>query len=506
MYSISYIQNPKFVIQTKCKVKECMSGGLSKVISSSTNTIHIQCIDKQVQRQECSFIKSNPMCNNLIGKYHVINDKGTILETFANNLNLQTNNNNSLNSIVNWLQSGMLSLITILSTTAYNNLSTFWNDLNACIELVKDELQKRQEHLHKCVCLSNEGHSLRIKLLENIVQLFEGFMQNLIIQICINDNVFINSSNLNKFYVIFKYTNINQFESYKQEFQAEINNVIKMHKLTHTIVIDHKGDVKMDGALRQLIVFKPLLKKLTSDAHYVEHYIQRLLKTALESAYYSIDVFNHNETPFATCVELNANNDIIKVKMNYKEVSNYLSTFKKFDVDPSFLASFIEEHNKLLIYKNCFFALIKYQIDVVKKLCKNLNTIDMDDDIRDLLINICTMINGNGKNQKGIGWLFKPEMESRIKEMVPRLNTVYKSLLSSEKASRVFKDSSRKTSFLQKDPSYKATYDILKDLKHMKEHFIVELFMMFEEQWKNFEQEFYTQPNTQQKKKKLKSS
>jgi hypothetical protein len=317
------------------------------------------------------------------------------------------------------------------------------------------------------------------------------FMQNFINQICFKDNIRFANNTLNKFYVIFKYTN--EFEKYKKEFQATLINIINAYKSLYAIVIDHNGDVKMDGALAQLIIFNSLLKKYTSDSHYIQHYIQRMLKTALESVYFTFDVFNTNNTPYATCVEQNADKDVIKdaikVKMNYKELSTYILSQKHFDVEPSFLASMIEQHNKLLIYKNCFFAMIKYQIDVVEKVCSNLHTIDMDEDIRDLLISICTVINGGGKSGSGGSeWLFKPEMESKIKDLVPSLNTTYKNLLSTEKTSRVFKDS-----------SYKATNNILKDLKHLQEHFIIELLIRFEDRWKSFEEEFYETP-----KKKLK--
>ena len=106
------------------------------------------------------------------------------------------------------------------------------------------------------------------------------------------------------------------------------------------------------------------------------------------------------------------------------------------------------------------------------------------------MINICTVINGGGKSGSGGSeWLFKPEMESKIKELVPSLNTTYKNLLSTEKTSRVFKDS-----------SYKATNNILKDLKHLQEHFIIELLIRFEDRWKSFEEEFY---ETSKKKLKL---
>jgi hypothetical protein len=436
MYSVSFVQNPKIIVQTECKVNDC-----------------------------------------------------TILEKFVNNLKLTIPpDNNILNVIVNWFQRGLISLNDVFKSTTYSmqNFTVFWTDINACNDLIKDELQKRKEHLEKCVCLSNKGHTTRINKLLNASQLFDAYMQSIIAQICFKDNMYFLNANLSKFYVIFKYTN--DYEKYKKEFQAEITNIINTHKTFDAIIIDSNGDVKMDGSLTQLLIFNTVLKKITSDSHYIEHHIQRMLKTALESVYYTLDVFNHNETPYATCIEESASDGIIKVKMNYKQVSNYVLLTKNFDVDPSFLASFVEQHNKILIYKNCFFALIKYQIELVKKLCKSLYTIDIDEDIRDLLINICTMINGNGKNQQGIGWLFKSEMESKIKELVPSLNVTYKHLLSTEKTTRVFKDS-----------SYKATYNVLKDLKHMQEHFIIELFMRFEDRWKSFELEFYTSP-----KKKLK--
>ena len=86
------------------------------------------------------------------------------------------------------------------------------------------------------------------------------------------------------------------------------------------------------------------------------------------------------------------------------------------------------------------------------------------------------MISGDDNTKIGLGWVYTPKMEYKIKELVPSLQINYSKLKEKLPDGVIFKDS-----------RYKATGDLLKDLKYLKESFIVELIIDLEYEWLKFE-------------------
>lgn len=465
-------------IKTNCNIHECLPGGISTKLSETK----LECNDKLLEkRDECSYMKTDIQCTNLIRKYHVINDKGTIIETFLLNVDLnfiQKLEDNLMikfnNWIVNFIHSSK-SFEDLVQHSNYKNISTFWSEFEKCTKLVNEELLKREEHLQKCVCLSNESHSNRIITLRNLKVSIDVFKLEISKEMCNKDNIkFVNQS-LYFYYFIHKYTSLNSM--YISEFTKEVQDIIKRTLQNRIMIdVDDNGDIISlpIGEIQGLIPFRIFMK----DKYFIEKQLQQQLKTKLDSLYLDDHLFNTNMKNHVSCIQFNSKGEVFAIGVDYNELSAYVLSQFKFNASPKFLQTYIEKDNKLLMYKSCFYGTIKYNQALMMKLCNILSTLNIDKDILYLLQQICFMISGDG-SKIGLGWIYTPQMESKIKELVPSLQKNYLILKEKLPNGVIFKDS-----------SYKPTGDLFKDLKYLKESFIIELIIDLEYEWKKFEKKY----------------
>jgi hypothetical protein len=448
--------NPEDIKTSACVVSECMTGGLGKLIGSED---YLECTDARVEREGCS----------------VINDQQTVLKTFLTNVKHGSKSTNLLHAFEQWISkyfTAGLTIFGLVKRSEYQSIAEFWEDFEACSELINDELGVRVIHL--------DSH--RIRQLSFCSQSCERFKAHVYQSVCfVNQNNFF-SQELPRFYFLFKYTKNHPVYEFKQVLQQSLKQINKSFA-SQGIAIDERGHIDLNQTnliLQEFVRFNKLLEPHTKDAYFVEHYVQSQLKTLIESMYYDPAVFDFQTANHVTCVEIDSNTqDIKSVRMNYTELAAYIRYHSKFQVHPKFLQAFIEANNKSLMYKSCFYGLVKHSIQVMRQLCSKLNTLEMDEDIRMLLQDICTKITGGGGSAILQNWSFTPEIEAYFRQLVPSINKTYKQLFETTKSSKIFQTS-----------TYRGSGDFFKDLRMLKEGVLIDLFIFHENQWTKFEQEF----------------
>lgn len=480
-----------YVINTKCAFTECSTGGLSRHYSK--NEYEIECTNKNIERwkDSWSFLLTSKSCFDFVSKYK---QKDPSLEKFLSNVGVNVKNLDDLfRPLIKWLflSEKMINKQGVdhfLKTTQiYISIADLYKDLEHCENKIKDELEGRKLHLKKCVCLSDKGHTDRVIYLRDACLSIQKFKQFLGSYYCKQDDISMLNQTLEELYFIFKYTN--EGDKHMIKFEDELKklfNIINKSSLVwKSISIDDNGDIESDIIIDDLLVFSKILleKQLVTDRYYVEHYIQSKIKHAIESVYYDDNVFNQNLPNYVTCVDVSNQNEIV-VGLNYTQLSKHLAT-KDFNISPKFLEQFIETHNKELIYKSCFFGMLKYNSILLEKVCKQLASLKIDEDIKKLLSAICS-VGGSG----GLKWIYTPDMERKLKTLIPNLQGIYNNKFNELEKHTIFGSS-----------TYKGTGDLLQDLKYLKESFLIDLIVEYEHEWKDFSRKFKDGTST---KKRLK--
>ena len=480
-YIVSNVKSPKVKVITDCSILECAQGGLARLVNPPNE---VMCTDVKVGRYEdCSFFIKNPECNNLISKYHVINQNEALIETMLEKCNFKVkpyltkqkdgppkyekNLLRSINDWFKWLKKNSFNFEQLINQSQYQSTAEWWKDFEMCTQIVHEELRKREEHFQKCVCISDENHTFRLQTLRDHSQLSQNFQDEIVRQVCNTNNVGFLRSDFAFMYFIMKFTN--SFSKYKTNGDIEFKN----------------------DSLSDLLVFNPLFQKLTGATHHIHHIIQTKFKYVIDNLYNNMDMFDINSSGHVTCVEISATSEAHKIKIDWASVAQYVYTHKNFIVDPEFLKQYVNLHGRQVLYKSCFYGMIKYNYTLIQRLCQHLNELEIDNDIKGILIEICTLINSNsGANSNILKWIYKPGFENRIKEIVPNLQSSYKQLLSTSTSSKIFTTS-----------SYKATGDLLKDIKYLKETVLIDLIVGFEGEWYQFESEYSYRPYENKRQK-----
>jgi hypothetical protein len=492
MFQVKISPKQDSYINSNCKITECMTGGLSRLIRAPNI---IECTDVQVEKQGYSILKKDATCNNLIDKYHVINDNKTIIGSFLQNMNMQdvSKSNNLLPLFLRWLNLNLHTFQAVTELhkhTNYKSIADLWRDYQSCVDLIALELEQRSKHLRECVCLSNQGHSFRIDLLRQVLLVAQTFENFVYTSFCFERQVLFTYPNLYKFYFLLVATK--QFQTntlLMKQFTAELKKAIHELQTTHLepIKFDTRGEVDLNYNKRlvEFVKFDKLIAPYVhgNDGNYVEHFIQRQLKVTIESLYYESKVFGYDAANSVSCVEIDPTSQDVTVNMNYQQLSNYINKTFKYDVNPNFLKSFVESNHPAVLYTTCFMGLIKYNLATIEHLCKEIPKLKIERDIKQILVEICKTLGGGGggataQESFDVSWTFNQEMESKIRRLVPMINNNYKQLLASQGV-RVFKDS-----------SYSFTGNLIKDLRFLSETALITLLVQFEHEWKQFKQKY----------------
>ena len=489
-YTVKFLGS-NYVTNTKCAFIDCSTGGLSRHYSKHEN--EIECTNKNIERwkDSWSYILTSKSCFDLVSKYK---KKDPSLEKFLTNVGIITKNLDDLfRPLIKWLvlSERMINkqgIDNFLKTTSYLSIADLYKDSEQCFTKINDELEGRYQHLKKCVCLSNKGHTDRVIYLKDACTSIQKFRKFLGSYYCKQDDLIMLNQHLEELYFIFKYTN--EGDKYMGQFEDELkklfNIVNKSNLVWNSISIDDMGDIESDVLIDGLLAFSKVLheKQLVTDRYYIEHYIQSKIKYVIESLYYDDNVFNPNLPNYVTCVVVNNQNNNVDlsgesssfdfgVGLNYTQLSKHLAA-KDFNVSPKFLEQFIERHNKELIYKSCFFGMLKHNSILLEQICKQLQTLNIDHDIKRLLTAICS-VGGNG----GLKWIYTPDMDKKIKSLIPNLQGIYNNKFNDLEKHAIFGSS-----------SYKGTGDLLKDMKYLKESFLIDLIIEYEHEWKEFSRHF----------------
>ncbi len=438
-------------IKGKSIITDCndsLVGGLGQ----QTTLNDITCSQLVSKQSHCSYILNNSQCKNLIGKYHTINENNEILQNFLISQGFELRAKNDLINFKNWM------LFFDYNKIDLTNIRKFWNSFETCIDIILDELNKREDHLKNCVCISDYSHSTRITTLREVSELIQSFKMNISYLFYTKDSLPLEIRHLQLYYFIFNYTDHKQ--KYLNDFINEVNLLIK--SIHFNIIINDNGELDKSSAIYQLTIFN----KYFVDPFFINHHIQGRLKVNIESLYQNEDMFD----TCVSCVKFNKLNEVIAVEMNYDQISDYLYNKYHMKVSQVFLQNYIEENHKTLIYRNCFIGMVKHNSNILTQICKDLDKIKMDGDIRDILVKICMAISSQSKSLIKI--IVPKELESKIKEIIPQITNVYGKILEERPKYKVFKSS-----------SYKVTGDILRDFKHLSEEAIIDLVIRYEYEW-----------------------
>ncbi len=434
---------------------ESLIGGLGQ----QTSQTNITCSPLVSKQSHCSYILNNSHCKNLIGKYHTINENSEILQNFLISQGFELRSKNDIINFKNWL------LVNDINKIDSTNIRKFWNSFETIVDIILDELNKREDHIKNCVCISDHSHSLRIKTLKEVSELIQRFKMDISYLFCNKDSLPLGVRYLQLYYFVFNYTDHKQ--KYLNDFIKEVNRTISTNYFN--IIINDSGELDKSSTIYQLTIFN----KYFTDPFFINNHIQKRLKVNIESLYKNEDMFD----TCVSCIKLNKLNEVIAVEMNYDQISDYLYNKYHMKVSQVFLRNYIEENHKTLIYRNCFISMVKHNSYILTQICKDLDKIKMDGDIRDILYKICMAISSQSKSLIKI--IVQKELESKIKEIIPRITNVYGKILEERPKYKVFKQS-----------SYKTTGDIIRDFKHLSEETIIDLVIRYEYEWNSNE---YTQ-------------
>jgi len=248
-YRVKFLGS-NYVVDTKCPVADCSTGGLSRHYTNNQN--EIECTNKNIERWQSSwsYLLTSKSCFDFISKYK---QKDPSLESFLTKVGVNIHNSDDLfRPLIKWLAISERTINkqginNFINTTKYANIANFFKELQHCEDKIKEELEGRQIHLKKCVCLSDKGHTDRLIYLKDACLGIQKFRQFLGSFYCKQDDVYMLNQTLEEFYFIFKYTN--EGERYMHKFEDELKkifNIVNKSSLWRSIFINDMGDIEND--------------------------------------------------------------------------------------------------------------------------------------------------------------------------------------------------------------------------------------------------------------------
>jgi hypothetical protein len=373
-------------IESLCSLNTCMLGGLARHKANSQTSVI--CAGNVSEVDNSIMIKSKE-CNDQIGPYHSIDhnsDKIIYFIKFVYPKSNISNNFNLLKDLDNWINQALQTQNSISRIKKFDKfLGLFMN----CKNIIEDEYVKRKHHMQTCVCISNQGHTQRFRLVEGLVESL-----NDVLKICItpvynkNLNIKFTSLELCKYFIECKYNSAKIRPEYIDSLVTEFTKTNFKY-----VNFDSQG-------IFNFYVFNydyQDLKQLEPYHPDIETKVKNIFRNKLENVVVNVITIPENyirfTNPFLSCIEVdNTTNDVINVGVNYSDFLKFLEINYKLKIDQKFLETFIETKYKSNLYKSCFIGLLQHHYSIMVEICRIFNHLNLDDDIKLFLKYLCGLI------------------------------------------------------------------------------------------------------------------
>jgi len=456
--------------RTLCKWDECMLGGLA-IKKPNSNLIFCS---EGVQEQNNSLLKFSPECLSQIGPYHSVNQNDKEIFDFLYFVNNTKPTSDNLSSLQIWVNANLQG------NKPFQKFKTFLALFMSVKNVLNDEFVKRKNHLLHCVCLSNSGHTKRLKIIEKLfLNMEQIYTQQVVPQFNRTLSTPFTDILLCKYFLDCKYDtkNINSL-FYEDIFHQFIKDNFNYINFDENGLFSFFSRNNFYNDLLQLKVYHPTLENDLQVAF--TNKLDNLLSNSLNT----IDNYNRDNVTFISCVEVDNQDNFQKVGVNYSLLSQNFDFNYNIKVDPIFLEKHIEAKHKSALYKTCFIGLVKYHQSIMTQICRNLDSLSssLDKELIDFLKYLCGLIPNIGDHSQ----LTNKDIISITSAIrsYPLIGKAY-------------------TTFLQSNPppkGTKTTGNFIIDCKRIPLVYLIDFFVFYEKIYNDFYNSFYEPPTKKQKK------
>jgi len=371
-------------IESLCTINSCMLGGLAHQKGKSATVI----CDGNVSEVDKSIMIKSKECNDQIGPYHSIdNNSDKIIDfiKFVSPNSTIINNFNLIKDLDKWINQALQNANYI---SRIKNFDMFLTLFMNCKNIIEDEYVKRKHHMQTCVCISNQGHTQRFRLVEGLVESLKDVLKNTIAPIYNNLYTKFNTLELCIYFIECNYNNAKIRPEYADSLITEFAKTNFKY-----VNFDSEGKFSFYSTR---IDYQDL-KKLEPFHPDIDNKLQSIFMNKLENVIVNVITIPENyirlSNPFLSCIEVDSTTDeVINVGVNYPHLLNFIETNFRLKIDQSFLENFIETKYKSNLYKSCFIGLLKHHYSIMVQICRIFNHLDLDDDIKLFLSYLCGLI------------------------------------------------------------------------------------------------------------------
>lgn len=461
------LQNGK-TIKSLCSQQDCTLGGLGKRKSNSNLVV----CQGDVKEKENSFLLFTPECIEQIGPYHQINLRDQEIFdflVFVGVLKKGDKGKDKLSLLYNWA-------ITTTNISSFTPLNTFIHLFMTCKKVVEDEYFRRTEHLQKCVCLSNKGHSQRLEIVYNCYNVLNKIFFYTALYFNQINSMF-DDSDLCEYFLKCKYNSDVSKEFFESKVRAFTNSNFKY------LEFDREGKLQFSSYFKKYNDFLHFLPFHSTVKDDIENIFFDKMVHLVQVIVNNVEMYNRTKNPFLSCIEIDSHNNFKKIGVNYDKLGDIIFNKSTVRINPLFLEKLVEEKFKVGLYKACFTGLLKYHQNLMFQLCRNLDYIQMDSEIKDFLKYLCGLIPSSGI----LSTLNFSDIES-IKNAIKTFPLFGKAY----------------SSFVQSTPppeGTKTTGDFNKDMKHLPLDYLIQFIVYYEKNWKDFQSSFELTPKRSKSQK-----
>jgi hypothetical protein len=438
-----------------------------KIIQSLT--LEVFCKDND----ENSFLRFTPECIEQIGPYHQINLRDQEIFdflVFVGVLKKGDKVKDKLSLLYKWAYN-------VNNLTLFKPFNKFVQLFMTCKKVIEDEYIKRKTHLKHCVCLSNSGHTFRLHKVEDCFDILSTLVSPIAQYFnYFNRNMF-QDSDLCKYYLQCKYA----FEPNNEYFNRKIQEFTNLN--FNLIEYDAEGKFKYILPNKNYNDFLHFLPFHPTVKEHIENLFFKKLTNFVHSEVNSVEKYDRTQKSFLSCIEVDAQNNFKKIGVDYDKLRAIFFNKITVRIDPLFLEKLVEEKFKVGLYKACFTGLLKYHQNLMFQICRNLDSIQMDSEIKDFLKYLCGLIPSSGI----LSTLNFSDIES-IKNAIKTFPLFGKAY----------------SSFVQSTPppeGTKTTGDFNKDMKHLPLDYLIQFIVYYEKNWKDFQSAFELTPKRSKSQK-----